>query len=109
MSRMRKVRLTAAACLLAVAIQAQTPAPPPFRLDEATIPQIHEAIKGGRLTCRALVDAYLRRIEAYDRNGPALNAIVVVNPAAQKQADELDTRFTQAGFAGPLHCIPAIV
>ena len=59
-------------------------------------------MKAGRLTCRALVDAYLRRIDAYDKNGPALNAIVVVNPDAQKQADELDRRFAQA--VSPARC-----
>ena len=57
-------------------------------------------MKAGRLTCRALVDAYLRRIDAYDKNGPALNAIVVVNPDALKQADELDRRFAQSGPSG---------
>jgi Asp-tRNA(Asn)/Glu-tRNA(Gln) amidotransferase A subunit family amidase len=80
-----------------------------FRVEETTIAQIHEAMKTGRLTCRALVDAYLRRIDAYDKNGPALNALVVVNPDAQKQADEMDRRYAQSGFSGPLHCIPAIV
>ena len=43
----------------------------------------------GRLTCRALVDQYLRRIDAYDKNGPAINSIVLVNPEAEKEADEL--------------------
>src|SRR5512132_992063 len=104
------MRLKAALILLLasplLAQQAAPPATPPaFRVEETTISQIHEAMKAGRLTCRALVDAYLRRIEAYDKNGPALNAIVMVNPDAQKQADELDRR----GFSGPLHCIPAIV
>ncbi len=81
----------------------------PFRVEETTIAQIHEAMKAGRLTCRALVDAYLRRIDAYDKNGPALNAIVMTNPDAQKQADDLDRRYAQGGSVGPLHCIPAIV
>ena len=61
-----------------------------------------------RLTCHALVDEYLRRIEAYDKNGPALNAIVVINPDALTQADELDRRYASGGVVGPLHCIPAI-
>ena len=51
-----------------------------FRVEETTIAQIHEAMKAGRLTCRALVDTYLRRIHAYDKNGPALNALVVDQP-----------------------------
>ena len=82
---------------------------PPFQVEEATIAQIHEALKAGRITCRGLVERYLRRIEAYDKNGPALNAIVVINPEALKQADDLDRRAAQGGFAGPLHCVPTIV
>ena len=85
------------------------PAAAPFRVEETTIAQIHDAMKSGRLTCRALVDTYLRRIDAYDKNGPALNALVVVNPDAQKQAADLDRRYAQSGPSGPLHCIPAIV
>ncbi len=66
-------------------------------------------MKAGRLTCSALVDLYLKRIDAYDKNGPAINAIVLVNPAVQKQADELDRRFQASGLTGPLHCVPMIV
>ena len=55
------------------------------------------------------VDAYLKRIEAYDKQGPALNAIVVVNPNAISEAEALDRRFAQSGLAGPLHCVPTIV
>jgi Asp-tRNA(Asn)/Glu-tRNA(Gln) amidotransferase A subunit family amidase len=89
--------------------QPQPPVPTPFRVEETTIAQIHDAMRAGRLTCRALVDAYLRRIDAYDKNGPALNAIVLTNPDAQKQADDLDHRYARGGFVGPLHCVPAIV
>lgn len=66
-------------------------------------------MKGRRLTCRALVQQYLRRIEAFDKNGPALNAIVVVNPAAMTDAEALDSRYAQSGPVGPLHCVPMIV
>jgi len=99
----------AAFLLLSTPLLAQTPPAAPFRVEETSIAQIHDAMKAGRLTCHALVDAYLRRIDAYDKNGPALNAIVVINPDAVKQADELDRRYAQSGAAGPLHCIPAIV
>jgi Asp-tRNA(Asn)/Glu-tRNA(Gln) amidotransferase A subunit family amidase len=87
----------------------QTAPPAPFRIEETTIAQVHEAMRAGRLTCRGLVDAYLRRIDAYDKNGPGINAIVEVNPDAPKQADELDRRYAQGGAVGPLHCVPAIV
>src|ERR1044072_9327176 len=102
--------------VLTASLFAQTPAQPPaaapveaFRVEETTIADIHAAMKAGRLTCGALVDAYLRRVDAYDKNGPGLNAIVLVNPDARKQADEMDRRYAQSGPVGPLHCIPAIV
>ena len=66
-------------------------------------------MKAGRLTCRELVSSYLKRIEAFDKNGPGLNSIVMVNPDVEKQADELDQRFAQSGLTGPLHCVPVIV
>lgn len=80
-----------------------------FEVEEATISQVHDAIKTGRLTCRALVDQYLKRIDAYDKNGPAINAIVLVNPDVEKEADDLDRRYAQSGLTGPLHCVPMIV
>jgi Asp-tRNA(Asn)/Glu-tRNA(Gln) amidotransferase A subunit family amidase len=80
-----------------------------FSVEETTIAQIHAAMHAHQLTCRQLVDAYLERIDAYDKRGPAINSLVVLNPNATKEADELDRRFAQAGLVGPLHCIPAIV
>jgi Asp-tRNA(Asn)/Glu-tRNA(Gln) amidotransferase A subunit family amidase len=64
---------------------------------------------GGQLTCRGLVSQYLARITAYDKTGPALNAIVVVNPQALAVADSLERRFSASGRVGALHCIPIIV
>ena len=93
--------------IAALTLTAQKPAP--FEVEEATIAQVHDAMKAGRLTCRALVDQYLKRIEAYDKNGPAINSLVVLNPDVAKQADEMDRRFAQAGLTGPLHCVPVIV
>ena len=81
-----------------------------FRVDETTIANVHAAMRSGQLTCRALVQAYLRRIEAYDKRGPAINAITVVNPEALATADSLDRRFAASHqLVGPLHCIPMIV
>src|SRR5258708_836566 len=83
-----------------------------FRLiwtQEATIADILAAFKAKELTCRQLVQMYLDRIEAYDRKGPALNAIVMVNANALATADAFDAKFAQSGLAGPLHCVPVIV
>jgi amidase len=82
--------------------------PSAFQLEETTIAQI-EAALGAGLTCRALVDRYVARIEAYDKQGPSLNAIVLVNPDATRIADDLDRRFRQSGPVGPMHCVPVIV
>ena len=99
------------ACAAAASLTALVGArqPPPFVVDETTIAQVHAAMKAGTLTCRSLVEQYLRRIEAYDKKGPALNAIVIVNPKALTEADDLDRRFKPAGLIGPLHCVPTIV
>lgn len=100
-------RLSALFLLCGSLLEAQSAAP--FEVEEATIAQVHGAMRDGRLTCRGLVDAYIRRIDAYDKNGPALNAIVMLNPDATKEAGELDRRFAQSGLTGPLHCVPMIV
>ena len=89
--------------------QQPTAARPSFDVTETTIATVHTAMRAGKLTCRQLVTAYLRRIEAYDKQGPAINALIVVNPAALAVADSLDRRFAAGGTTGPLHCIPVIV
>ncbi len=79
-----------------------------FELVEATIAEIHQAIRSGRVTCRSLVESYIKRIEAYDQS-TRLNAIVVVNPNALAEADKLDQEFKRTGKLRPLHGIPVIV
>src|SRR4029077_19173866 len=54
-------------------------------------------------------EQYVRRIDAHDKRGASLNAIVLVNPDALEVADDLDRRFRQSGPVGPMHCIPVIV
>ncbi|MBX6342191.1 MAG: amidase, partial [Thermomicrobiaceae bacterium] len=82
----------------------------PFRLQEATIDAIHAAYRSGALTCRQLVELYLARIDAYDRGGPAINAVITVNPRALDEADAADRAFRERGdLAGPLHGIPVLV
>ncbi len=79
-----------------------------FEPTEATIADIHRAIRSGKLTCRQLVEAYLKRIDAYDQS-TKLNAIVVVNPKALAEADKLDAEFKRTKKLRPLHGIPVIV
>ena len=76
-----------------------------FDVMETTIQKVHQAIQAGNLTVRALVEAYLARIRAYDQAGPKLNAIILVNPKALEEADRLDrlyqetSRFSEIGRA----------
>lgn len=98
--------LLAVGCAVLVACQ---PSGPEFRVEEATIAEIHEAMQAGRVSARQLVEFYLARIEAYDKKGPAINSILVINPRALERADELDAAFAESGLTGPLHGIPMIV
>ncbi len=99
-----------AAALLALAAPAAARQRAAFQVEETTISEIHAAIKAGTLTCHGLVERYLARIAAYDKSGPAINALVIVNPKAFTVADSLDRRFRSDGrLIGPLHCIPMIV
>ena len=100
------LRLFAVALLLAIpgSLRAQD-----FELLEATIEDAHAAMEGGRLTCRSLVQAYIDRIEAYDKMGPRLNAIQYLNERALDEADALDRAMRSDGMVGPLHCIPVLL
>jgi amidase len=76
-----------------------------FAVPEATIASIQAAYRARELSVVELVRAYLERIEAYDRGGPALNAIVVTNERALARAEELDREEP----TGPLHGIPVVL
>ncbi len=81
----------------------------PFNIIEATIGSVHSAYRSGQLTARRLVQLYLDRIETYDKKGPAINAIITINPLAIGEAERLDAVFERSGFVGPLHGIPVIM
>ena len=81
-----------------------------FRVEEASIAEIHAAFKSGITSARKITQAFLDRINAYDRQGPALWAIITINPEALSDADILDQYMEKSGkFIGPLHGIPILV
>ena len=102
-----RIVVTLAAALAVTQLVAQPPSS--FRVEEATIAQIQSALRDGSLTCRSLVERYLARIDAHDKQGAALNAIVMTNPDALTIAGDLDRRFRQSGPVGPMHCVPVLV
>jgi amidase len=81
----------------------------PFQIMETTIDEVHAAYKSGKLTAHELVQGYLDRINAYDKQGPRINSIISLNPKALEEADQLDAQFRNSGFVGPLHGIPVLV
>jgi len=89
--------------------QAQGKKPAKFQVVEATIDDIHAAMRAGKLTAHELVQAYFERIIAFDKKGPALNCIINLNPKALEDADRLDAVFKRSGLTGPLHGIPVLV
>jgi amidase len=90
------------------------PAPPPaevkaFELDEITIPELDDGMKSGKFTARSLVEKYLARIDEIDKRGPAVNAIIELNPDALSIADGLDRERKAKGARGPLHGAPVLI
>jgi amidase len=76
---------------------------------EKSIRQLGADLDAGRVTSEALVRQYLARIEQIDRNGPALHAVLAVNPKAIEQAQALDRERRDHRIRGPLHGIPILL
>lgn len=96
-------------CGLVIALLGLVACDPAFVVEEATVAEIHEAMAEGHLTAEQLVQHYLARIDAYDRQGPSINSLITVSETALERARELDDAFAIDGLTGPLHGIPVIV
>src|SRR5215469_12936042 len=81
--------LAATACAGSVGMPRVAPPPHP-ELEEATITSLATRMSRGELTAHDLVVAYLERIQAVDRSGPSLRAVLETNPDALAIADALD-------------------
>ena len=81
----------------------------PFELDEITIADLQEGMKSGKFTARSLVEKYSARIEEIDKNGPAINSVIEMNPDALSIADSLDQERKAKGPRGLLHGIPVLI
>jgi amidase len=78
-------------------------------LDSATVADLNAAFDKGTLTSERLVQLSLARIEAYDRKGPALRAVITLNPKALETARALDAERKAKGKRSPLHGIPIVL
>jgi amidase len=83
--------------------------PKEFELDELTISDLQEGLKSGKFTARSLVKKYLERIDDIDKKGPAINAVIEINPDALAVAELLDRERKEKGPRGPLHGIPILI
>ncbi|MBT8400194.1 MAG: amidase [Rhodothermia bacterium] len=83
--------------------------PTDFELEEATLADLQAMMHSGQQTSQSLCELYLQRIDAIDREGPAVRAIIQVNPDALAIAEDLDAERRNRGTRGPLHGIPLML
>jgi amidase len=81
----------------------------PFALDEVTLADLQAAMASGRMTARSITQQYIDRIQALDRAGPTLRAVLEINPDALSIADSLDRERRAGKVRGPLHGIPIVI
>ena len=77
-----------------------------YDVRESTIEGVHNALYEGLTTCRAVVEAFIARIEVFN---PALNAIITLNPSALSIADEKDYALAAGNGTGSLFCVPVLL
>jgi amidase len=99
-------RLLSFAALCVATVSA---APKTIDLDSATIADLNAAFESGTLTSEELVRMSLARIQAYDHQGPCLNAVMTLNPRALETARALDAERKMKGPRSPLHGIPVVL
>ncbi|MBO9671698.1 MAG: amidase, partial [Sphingobium sp.] len=83
--------------------------PPLSAVDEVSAADLLEQLKSGKTSSEALVRAYLARIAAMDRAGPALRSIISLNPDAVAEARALDAERKAGKPRGPLHGLPVLI
>jgi amidase len=81
----------------------------PFELDEVSIADLQAGMSSGKFSSRSITEKYLARLEEIDREGPAVNSVIEVNPEAQAIAEGLDQERKEKKIRGPLHGIPVLI
>ncbi|MBT4913628.1 MAG: amidase [Gemmatimonadales bacterium] len=109
MSMMRAQVVAASASALAILAIACGPPPEPFEIRGASVVELQEAMELGRASSAWITQAYLDRIAAFDQTGPAINAMVSLNPNAMAEAEALDRERADGVVRGPLHGVPIVL
>src|SRR5262249_43444577 len=109
--KVRGMRPQLLACIATTAVASLTTAAGSDEFDflRAGIPDVQAAVAAGKLSYEELVSGYLARIDAYDKSGPKLNAVLAINPKARETARMLDDERRKSGLRSPLHGIPIAV
>ena len=102
--------LISAAGLPRWARAAKEPAPPaPAALLDATWLELRALLDRGATSATALATQFLERIDRLDRRGPAIRAIIELNPEALAIAAGLDAELKAGHLRGPLHGLPLVI
>lgn len=104
--RMKRLAGIALLSMFAGTACAQTPE---TRLEYLSVDEINQRMDSGQLTSATLVRHLLQRIERLDKNGPAINAIIELNPDALAMAEAMDQERKGGYIRGPLHGIPVLL
>jgi len=94
--------------LLLLIMPAAESQPQSLDLVEATIADLQQAILNRTITCREIVEGYIRRIEAYDQ-ASGLNAITAINPRALDYAAAIDSSIDSGQAQPDLFCAPLLI
>jgi amidase len=85
------------------------PQVPGFALEELAIDELQSRMQSGAESSHSLAQQYLARIDAIDQRGPAINAVIELNPDALAIAAQLDAERKAGKVRGPLHGIPVLI
>lgn len=80
-----------------------------FVLNETTVTELQQKMQEGKYTSKSITEMYLKRIEAIDKNGPRLNAVIEINPDALNTAARMDSERKAGKVRGPMHGIPVLI
>ncbi|HWC54550.1 MAG TPA: amidase [Chitinophagaceae bacterium] len=80
-----------------------------FALNEITVAELQDKVQKGEYTYEQITDMYLQRIDALDKKGPAINAVIELNPDAKIFAREMDRERNNGKVRSPLHGIPILI
>ncbi|KAF9264070.1 amidase signature enzyme [Marasmius fiardii PR-910] len=78
-------------------------------LYEASVLELQHGLDSGLFSSVDLVKAYFARIDEVNLKGPALRAVIEINPSALEQAAALDKERKISGKRSLLHGIPVLV